>query len=66
MSGVISAGMWGGLAAGSLLIGAGLTLRWTLSERLTGAIMGFGAGALISSIGTSWCRSRWFTAAAGE
>ncbi len=51
MSGVIFAAMWGGLAAGSLLLGAGLTLRWTLSERLTGAIMGFGSGALVSSIG---------------
>ena len=51
MSGVIFAAMWGGIAAGSLLLGAGLTLRWTLSERLTGAIMGFGSGALVSSIG---------------
>ena len=45
-----AAAMWGGLAAASLLLGAGLALRWSLSERLTGAIMGFGAGALISSI----------------
>ena len=45
-----TAALWGGLAAVSLLIGAGLALRWKLSERLTGAVMGFGAGALISSI----------------
>ena len=45
-----AAAMWGGLAAASLLLGAGLALRWSLSERLTGAIMGFGSGALISSI----------------
>lgn len=48
---VLSAAMWGGLAAASLLLGAALALRWTLSERLTGAIMGFGSGALVSSIG---------------
>jgi len=46
-----AAAMWGGLAAASLLLGAALALRWTLSDRLTGAIMGFGSGALISSIG---------------
>ena len=51
MSGTIAAAMWGGLAAASLLLGAALALRWTLSERLTGAIMGFGSGALVSSIG---------------
>jgi ZIP family zinc transporter len=42
--------MWGGLAAASLLIGAALELRLTLSNRLIGAVMGFGAGTLISSI----------------
>src|SRR5262245_18825248 len=47
---VFAAATWGGLAAVSLLIGAGLALRWKVSERLTGAVMGFGAGALISSI----------------
>ncbi len=45
-----AAAMWGGLAAASLLLGAALALRWSLSERLVGAIMGFGSGALISSI----------------
>ncbi len=46
----LAAAMWGGLAAASLLLGAALALRWDLSERLTGAVMGFGSGALISSI----------------
>ena len=47
---VWAATMWGGLAAASLLIGAALELRLTLSNRLIGAVMGFGAGTLISSI----------------
>lgn len=45
-----TAAMWGGLAAISLLIGAVLAMRFTLSNRITGAVMGFGGGALISSI----------------
>lgn len=44
------AAMWGGLAAVSLLVGALLSMRLTMSNSLTGAIMGFGSGALISSI----------------
>lgn len=48
---VCTAGLWGGLAAISLLIGAALAMRLDLSNRLTGAVMGFGSGALISSIG---------------
>ena len=48
---VYAAGMWGGLAALSLLLGAALAMRFTLSNRLIGAVMGFGSGALISSIG---------------
>jgi len=47
---VWTAAMWGGLAAVSLLLGAALAFRFTLSNRLIGAVMGFGSGALISSI----------------
>ena len=47
---VWTAAMWGGLAAMSLLLGAALAFRFTLSNRLIGAVMGFGAGTLISSI----------------
>ena len=47
---VFAAALWGGLAAASLILGAGLALRFELSDRLTGAVMGFGSGALISSI----------------
>jgi zinc transporter, ZIP family len=45
-----TAGLWGGGAAVSLLIGAGLAMRFTPSNRVIGAVMGFGSGALLSSI----------------
>jgi ZIP family zinc transporter len=48
---VFAAGLWGGLAALSLLLGAALAMRFALSNRLIGAVMGFGSGALISGIG---------------
>lgn len=46
----ISAAFWGALAAGSLVIGAVLAVRFDLSDRIIGAVLGFGAGALVSSI----------------
>jgi ZIP family zinc transporter len=46
---MISAFLWGGLAASSLLIGYLVAAR-RLSNRTLGLIMGFGAGALISAI----------------
>lgn len=46
---MISAFLWGGLAAASLLIGFALAGRG-LSNRAIGLIMGIGAGALISAI----------------
>jgi ZIP family zinc transporter len=46
---VLTAALWGGFAAASLLIGY-LLARRGLSNRATGMIMGFGAGALISAI----------------
>jgi zinc transporter, ZIP family len=46
---VLTATLWGGLAAASLLIGY-LLARRGLSNLATGMIMGFGAGALISAI----------------
>jgi zinc transporter, ZIP family len=46
---VLTATLWGGFAAASLLIGY-LLARRGLSNRTTGMIMGFGAGALISAI----------------
>lgn len=46
---MLSAFLWGGLAAASLLIGYALSGR-NLSKRSIGMIMGFGGGALISAI----------------
>lgn len=42
--------LWGAIAASSLVIGAilGVVRRW--NDRLVGAVLGFGAGALISSV----------------
>ena len=46
---VLTAILWGGLAAASLLIGYLLSAR-NLTNRTIGMIMGFGAGALLSAI----------------
>lgn len=48
--GVFAAGMWGAIAAISLVMGALLVMRFQLSNVAIGAVMGFGSGALISSI----------------
>lgn len=50
MESVMLAAFWGGLAAISLVIGAVMAVRLKPSERVTGAVMGFGAGALIGGI----------------
>ena len=47
---VVVAAFWGGLAAISLVIGAVVAVRLHPSERVTGAVMGFGAGALLGGI----------------
>jgi zinc transporter, ZIP family len=41
---------WGTLAASSLVIGAAAALRFRISLRTIGLIMGFGAGVLISAV----------------
>lgn len=41
---------WGALAASSLVLGAWIGLIRTWGERLVGAVLGFGAGALISAV----------------
>src|SRR5688572_26742706 len=41
---------WGILAASSLVIGAIVALRFKISLRAIGLIMGFGAGVLISAL----------------
>lgn len=42
--------LWGLISAGSLLIGAGLALRFKISSKVLGLVMAFGVGALISSV----------------
>jgi ZIP family zinc transporter len=41
---------WGSLAAASLVIGALIALRFKISPRVLGLIMGFGSGVLISAV----------------
>jgi ZIP family zinc transporter len=47
---MLSAALFGGLAATSLLLGAALGLTGRVSTRAMGLIMAFGAGALISAL----------------
>jgi zinc transporter, ZIP family len=47
---VLSALLWGAVAAASLVIGALAGVARTWNERLVGWVLGFGAGALVSSI----------------
>jgi len=47
---VLSAGLWGAVAASSLLIGALLGAYRRRDQRVIGVVLGFGAGALISSV----------------
>jgi zinc transporter, ZIP family len=47
---VLAAALWGVVAASSLLLGAALGIYRSWNERLIGLVLGFGAGALISSV----------------
>ena len=47
---MVSAFIWGLLATSSLILGGIIAIRFTLSNRTIGIIMGFGAGTLISAI----------------
>jgi len=47
---MLSALLWGAVAASSLVIGAVLGVIRQWNDRLVGAVLGFGAGALISSV----------------
>ena len=46
----LAAAFWGALAALSLMLGAIVALRLRPSPRITGLVMGFGAGALLSAV----------------
>src|SRR6187431_3322597 len=45
-----AAGLWGLLAASSLIIGAWVGVSMKISRRRVALVMGFGAGALISAL----------------
>jgi len=47
---MVNAFIWGLLATSSLIMGGIIAIRFTLSNRIIGIIMGFGAGTLISAI----------------
>jgi zinc transporter, ZIP family len=47
---MLEAGLWAAAAAASLVVGAWLARRFTISRRVVGAAMGFGAGALVGAL----------------
>lgn len=47
---MVSAFLWGALAASSLVVGGLIAMRYQLSRRALGLIMAFGAGVLISAV----------------
>lgn len=47
---VVSAFLWGAVAASSLLLGGWLACRCTIGRRTLGLLMGFGAGTLLSAV----------------
>src|SRR5262245_4503573 len=47
---MLAAAAWSFVGAASMLIGSIIALRWHISEKVIGLIMGFGAGTLISAV----------------
>jgi zinc transporter, ZIP family len=47
---VIEAAFWSLVASSSLFVGAAIALRFALTQRMIGLIMGFGAGVLIAAL----------------
>ena len=47
---MLSAFLWGLLATSSLILGGVIVTRFSLSKRIIGIILGFGAGTLISAV----------------
>jgi ZIP family zinc transporter len=50
MPDILSAAMWGAIAAGALLLGACIAMFVRLPDRLLGLVMAFGAGVLMSAV----------------
>jgi ZIP family zinc transporter len=59
---VLTAAWWAGLAASTLLLGAVLGIVFRASPRIVGLVMGFGAGALISSVSFELTEQAYATA----
>ena len=57
--------LWGIVASSSLVIGCLLTLRFSISSRVLGLVMAFGAGVLISSVSFELVEEA-FTTSAGD
>ena len=47
---MLTAFLWGLMATSSLILGGLIATRMTLSKRVVGIIMAFGAGTLISAV----------------
>ncbi len=47
---MLEAALWSLVASSSLLVGAAIALRFDLSQRTVGLVMGFGAGVLIAAL----------------
>lgn len=47
---VLRAGLWGWLAASSLLLGAAIGLLWRLPRKVLASIMAYGSGVLIAAV----------------
>ena len=46
---MLEAGVWAFLGQSSLLLGAGMAIRFAVPRRLLGLIAGFGAGTLVAA-----------------
>ena len=47
---MLEAALWSLVASSALVVGAAIALRWNLSQRTIGLVMGFGAGVLIAAL----------------
>lgn len=47
---MLEAAFWGFVGGAALLLGAAISLIWTVPHKVTGLVMGFGTGVLISAV----------------
>src|SRR5687767_7196274 len=62
---MLEALLWGVVASSSLVFGGALTLRFSISTRVLGLVMAFGAGVLISSVSYELVEEAFNTSAGG-